>query len=59
MYGDEQKIVNFEKYCPKCKYYLVSENVDPCWTCLENPTNIWSHKPVKFKEKEKNDGKTK
>ena len=43
MYGDEQKIVDFEKYCP---------SEDPCWGCLDTPTNTWSHKPVNFKEKE-------
>lgn len=52
MYGDEQKIVDFEKYCPKCEHYPKSESEDPCWGCLDTPTNTWSHKPVNFKEKE-------
>ena len=30
MYGDEQKIVDFEKYCPKCEHYSKSESEDPC-----------------------------
>lgn len=53
MIGDEMKIVYFGEYCPKCKYYLRSERDEPCNECLSNPTNTWSHKPVKFKEKEK------
>lgn len=57
MYGDDQKIVDFEKYCPKCEHYPKSESEDPCWGCLDTPTNTWSHKPVNFKEKEgKNNG---
>lgn len=52
MYGDDQKIVDFEKYCPKCEHYPKSESEDPCWECLDTPTNTWSHKPVNFKEKE-------
>lgn len=52
MYGDEQKIVDFEKYCCKCEHWPKPEIEDPCWECLNTPTNTWSHKPVKFKEKE-------
>lgn len=48
---DNQKIVNFEEYCPKCEYYPKAENEDPCWDCLNNSTNTWSHKPVYFEEK--------
>lgn len=53
MQGNEQKIVIFDKYCPKCKYYNKSESEDPCWECLDDPVNAWSHKPVRFEE-EKN-----
>lgn len=52
MFGDNQKIVDFEKYCPKCEHYSKSENEDPCWGCLDTPTNTYSHKPILFKEKE-------
>ena len=52
MYGDDQKIVDFDKYCPKCEQDPKSESEDPCWGCLDTPTNTWSHKPVNFKEKE-------
>lgn len=51
MQGDEQKIVYFEEYCPKCEHYKKSESEDPCWECLDNPVNVWSHKPIKFEER--------
>lgn len=54
MTGNDQKIVHFGEYCPKCEHYPKSESEDPCWECLDTPTNSWSHKPVYFKEKEKN-----
>lgn len=53
MFGDDQKIVGFENYCQKCEHYPKSESEDPCWECLNTPTNTWSHKPIYFKEKEK------
>lgn len=50
MEGD-YKIVEFEKYCPTCKYYELDENEDPCYECLAEPANIDSHKPIKYEEK--------
>ena len=47
------KIVDFETYCPKCKHQDLAESEDPCHDCLNNPTNIYSHKPVHFEEKPK------
>lgn len=44
-----EKIVNFDHYCPKCKYYRTEETEDPCDECLSNPTNEDSHEPVSFK----------
>lgn len=46
------KIVDFEKYCPKCKYYKRKESEDPCNDCLNEGGNIQSEKPVNFKEKQ-------
>lgn len=43
-----EKIVAFDKYCPRCKYYQKAENEDPCRECLARPTNMRSHKPTKF-----------
>lgn len=45
------KIVDFHKYCKLCEYEKNSEEKDPCHTCLSNPTNIHSAKPINFKEK--------
>lgn len=47
-----EKIVDFGKYCPKCEYYISEDYKDPCHECLNNPTNVYSQKPINFKEKE-------
>lgn len=47
-----EKIVEFEKYCLNCKHEALSESEDPCFECLANPVNAYSHKPVKFESKE-------
>lgn len=47
------KEVHFHDYCVKCKYYDRKEEGDPCFECLENPVNLYSHKPLKFKKSEK------
>lgn len=47
------KEVHFHDYCVKCKYYDRREEEAPCFECLENPVNLYSHKPLKFKESEK------
>ena len=44
-------LVDFKKYCETCKHKDVKETEDPCNECLENPTNLFSHKPVKWEEK--------
>lgn len=46
------KEVRFDQYCEKCKYKENKETESPCDECLENPVNLYSHKPVKFEEKE-------
>ena len=40
--------VLFDKYCSKCKNRNTSETWEPCNTCLENPANCQSEKPVNF-----------
>lgn len=45
------KIVDFDKWCEKCKYYEKSESDDPCWDCLCDPVHYASHKPTKWEEK--------
>ena len=46
-----EKIVEYDKYCEKCEYSKLQENEEPCDSCLLEPVNAFSHKPVKFKEK--------
>ena len=46
------KFVEFDKYCPKCKFKDISETEDPCNECLTEPVNEHSHKPVKFEGSE-------
>ena len=47
-----EKIVIFDQYCSKCVYADKSESEDPCWECLDEPTNFGSVKPVNFEPKE-------
>lgn len=49
MIGDE-KIVFYDEYCSKCKYYNASEASDVCNECLNNPVNVDSHKPINYEE---------
>ena len=55
MNDEEYKMVHFHEYCKKCKHENVADDgaTEPCNECLENPTNLYSHKPVKFEEKGK------
>ena len=50
-----EKEVDFHKYCPLCTYdgTLTPEGYlsDKCEFCMENPSNIDSHKPVNYVEK--------
>ena len=46
------KEVYFDQYCKTCEHKDLPESEDPCFDCLEEPTNLESHKPVYYKEKE-------
>lgn len=48
------KEVRFDEYCKLCEHYKKSEAEDPCWDCLNQGWNEDSHKPIMFKDKEKN-----
>ena len=51
---DEQyKEVYFHEYCKTCKHKEVKDQDEPCNTCLEDPINLYSHKPVKWEENTK------
>lgn len=48
------KEVYFHEYCEKCKHNNPDDPKgleEPCNECLDHPTNLYSHKPVKFEEK--------
>ena len=46
-----EKIVEFNEYCKQCKYRDLPETEDPCYDCLADPTNTFSHRPTMFKER--------
>lgn len=46
----QNKFVEYEKYCPKCKYFSLDDSDDPCNECLTVPVNEFSHKPINFEE---------
>lgn len=48
---ENNKEVRFDLYCKTCRYYDLAESEDPCYECLENPVNSYSHKPVNWEEK--------
>ena len=51
------KIVEFDKWCPKCQNWEKGEDEDPCWDCLNQGWNDDSHKPIRYKEREVNEQK--
>lgn len=50
---DNYKEVYFDQYCKTCKHEKLKDNEEPCVDCLCEPTNLNSHKPVKWEEKNK------
>lgn len=47
---DSYKEVYFGEYCKTCKHKDLKESESPCSECLAEPTNLYSHKPVKYEE---------
>lgn len=45
------KEVYFDQYCKTCKHKDLDEHEDPCDECLNEPQNLYSHKPVNWEEK--------
>lgn len=52
--NNRRKEVFFDMYCKTCMYYEQASYLHPCNDCLSNPYNEDSHKPVNWKEGEKN-----
>ena len=53
---DSLKEVYCGQYCHACVHFDKLGFEDPCDECLSEPANTYSHKPVKYEEKEKNNG---
>lgn len=51
MNEDGFKEVYFDTYCKTCKHQEKSEAVNPCYECLREPMNMYSHKPVCWEKK--------
>lgn len=47
------KEVYFDQYCKGCKHFGKCVLEEPCFSCLDEPVNLGSHKPVKYEEDEK------
>ena len=47
------KLVYFDTYCKFCKHREVKDEDEPCDSCLSEPINLYSHKPVKWEENKK------
>ena len=45
-------LVDFQKYCDKCKYKDLDEKMDPCNECLDYGANENSEVPVNFAKKD-------
>ena len=43
-----EKEVYFNEYCKQCKFKDNPEESEPCASCLDEPFNTDSHKPIKF-----------
>lgn len=50
-WNDGMKEVYFHQYCKTCEHVGVPEEQDPCYECLAEPVNQYSHKPVNYEEK--------
>ena len=50
-YTNEDKIVRYDRYCKTCLNKDLKQDEEPCNECLNNPTNGYSRKPVKYEKK--------
>lgn len=48
---NQEREVDFQKYCAICKHRDKREEEAPCDECLAYPSNTDSRKPVMFKER--------
>lgn len=52
-FTDGMKEVRFDVYCATCERLSNAEDEEPCYSCLAEPVNQYSHKPVKWEESAK------
>ena len=48
---DIYKEVFFDQYFKTCEHKEVKEEEEPCYSCLAETCNLYSHKPVNWKKK--------
>lgn len=48
-----EKIIDFEKFCPNCKYREYPEEAMPCCECLDEPARKDGSFPVKYEPQDK------
>lgn len=48
----EYQEVAFDKYCEQCKHKDRKDFESPCCECMDEPTNLYTDRPVKFEKKE-------
>lgn len=44
----DYKEVDFKTWCHNCKHCSKKETESPCDECLEEPTNLYTSKPVRW-----------
>lgn len=50
-YDSEYREVDYHIYCEKCKHYENKGYESVCEECLDTPINLYTNKPIKYKEK--------
>lgn len=50
---EDYREVYFGEYCKTCKYEKTPEVEMPCNECLDYPVNLYTNRPINWKEKER------
>lgn len=48
--NEDYKEVRYERYCQTCKFKATKQYEEPCNKCLEEYTNLYTEKPVRWEE---------
>lgn len=46
----DYKEVYYDQYCSRCVHRELEEDDEPCRDCLDEPVNVYSHKPIYWEE---------